>query len=143
MSATSTHRGKPNCTVTQAAHLQQQRNDATTVGNSREQSNSEAQQSRETKATAKTNADENDVCNRIQQPSLNQKPGASAPSISNGKKQDQSQHQKKHGKLPTQSICRRKLIQVPTVTTNAVCGTTCTVWTKIRIAIRLQTSVVC
>ena len=61
----------------------------------------------------------------------------------NGKKQDQSQHQKKHGKLPQQIICRRKLIQVPAVTTKAVCGTTCTVWTKIRIAIRLQTSVVC
>lgn len=47
------------------------------------------------------------------------------------------------GKLPRHRICRRKLIQVPIVTTTAKCGTTCTVWTKIWIALRLQASVAC
>ena len=35
------------------------------------------------------------------------------------------------GKLPRCKICRRKLIKFPTVTWAAMCGTTCTVWTKI------------
>ena len=35
------------------------------------------------------------------------------------------------GKLPRWKICRRKLIKFPTVTWAAMCGTTCTVWTKI------------
>ena len=47
------------------------------------------------------------------------------------------------GKLPRHRICRRNLNEVPIVTTTAKCGTTCTVWTKIWIALRLQASVAC
>ena len=47
------------------------------------------------------------------------------------------------GKMPRYRFCRQKLIQVPIVATTAKCGTTCTVWTKIWIALRLQASVAC
>lgn len=57
--------------------LQQQRNDATTVGKSQRQRNSVAQQNRETMAAAKTIADENDGCNSQQKPSPNLQPRAS------------------------------------------------------------------
>ena len=42
------------------------------------------------------------------------------------------------GKLPRHRICRRKLIKVPTVTWAAMCGTTCTVWTKISDGVQLR-----
>ena len=59
-------------------------------------------------------------------------------SISNGKSKISPNFKMSTGKLPRHRICRRKLIKVPTVTTTAMCGTTCTVWTKISDGVQLR-----
>ena len=110
MSAPPTHRGKRNHTVTITKYLQQQKNDATTVGNSSKQSNSEAQQSRETKATARQTQTKNDVCNRIQQPSPNQKPRASTQAQATANEKISPNFKMSMRKLPRHKICRRKCI---------------------------------
>ena len=59
-------------------------------------------------------------------------------SISNGKRKISPNFEMSTGKLPGRKFCRRKLIKVPTVTWAAMCGTTCTVWTKISDGVQLR-----
>ena len=59
-------------------------------------------------------------------------------SISSGKSKISPNFKMSTGKLPRCKFCRRKLIKVPTVTWAAMCGTTCTVWTKISDGVQLR-----